>query len=83
METPSLTAKKCYEFDCAGVIFYIVRLPLKGHEHDQHLIDYCNQCWGPINTWETWSTGVVCTKIYQEFWFKNPDAATTFLVAWG
>lgn len=83
MELSSIIVRKCYEFDCAGVTFYIVRLPLKGQDHDQHLIDYCSECWGPPNTWETWSTGVICTNIYQEFWFKNPDSATTFILAWG
>ena len=71
------------EFDCAGITYYIVRLPCNGVSHDQHLIDYCYKIAGDPDPIHNWSTGVICTNTYQEFWFRDRAHAVNFIMTWG
>jgi hypothetical protein len=78
-----LRTERIYEFDCAGITYHIVRLPCETAEHDPKLIDYCTTVWGDADHIRGWSKGAICTRTYQEYWFRDRSHATQFILAWG
>lgn len=80
--TTSITEYR-YEFDCTGVTYHIVRLPCKGYFHDYHLVQYCYQLVGEPGHHKSWFLGGICTRFYQEFWFRDQSQAVNFILTWG
>lgn len=71
-----------FDFEYAGITYHIVRLPTTNTVHDPHLIEYCHKIAGEPDPIHNWSTGVICTNVYQEFWFRNYSHAVNFLLTW-
>ena len=81
-ELVGLTRKNnssCHKEDFGDISFWIVRLPCASQYHDPKIINWCNQSFGDASCFNTWSMGVCCTYIYQEYWFnKEEDAVQTW-----
>lgn len=70
-----------YDFDCAGTLYHIVRLPCGSSRHTEELEQWCVTNLGHQDL-STWILGIVRACVYQEFWFVDSHIALQFFLTW-
>jgi hypothetical protein len=57
--------------------FWVVTLATDGNSHTPEIVEWIKHSFGTVDP------GAMVTGVIEEYWFTNPEDATTTWLAWG